>query len=447
MAVSNSDQDDFDPSLDEAGDDFSYEEESFGDEEFSEEESWDENAEDEGGDSTADEAPAKPIQKKGGLFNILLIGAALIGGGAFIYLKVLSAPSGAPSPAITAETAATPEPVQQAQVDTTPVPEPVAEQLAAPVQNAFEVNPLLPTPDDVADQAETPVVNEPDLSGDSALSSPVTEQQPVEVSSAPPMPAPIGTPEIPPAPQGQAPFVAALPSARDIMIANPALSQEEAVVQVAPEGLSAEQTKGIEQKLSILITRLDTFEGRIANLENGLHQMSAQVGELGEAPEAPVDLSAVNKALQSLEEKVSLLESGAAKKAPSSSPTEQPTFVPAPEMGEEKEKPFDPKPQDVKASVEDSSPKAGAASVTVEASKPVSPVTAIPNKVPPAPVKDVAWVLRSAQPGSAMVAPKSGGDMRSVSVGDTLSGLGRIVSIEQQGNRWVVKGTQGILTH
>ena len=64
----------------------------------------------------------------------------------------------------------------------------------------------------------------------------------------------------------------------------------------------------------------------------------------------------------------------------------------------------------------------------------------------PAVEKVASWVLRSAQPGTAMVAPKAGGDMRSVKVGDTLSGVGRIVAIEKNGSQWVVRGTNGTIT-
>lgn len=53
------------------------------------------------------------------------------------------------------------------------------------------------------------------------------------------------------------------------------------------------------------------------------------------------------------------------------------------------------------------------------------------------------WELRGAQPGQAMLARKGGGDLRTVGVGDTLAGLGKVLSIEQSPQGWVVTGTQG----
>ncbi|MCC7305003.1 MAG: hypothetical protein IT558_01955 [Alphaproteobacteria bacterium] len=56
------------------------------------------------------------------------------------------------------------------------------------------------------------------------------------------------------------------------------------------------------------------------------------------------------------------------------------------------------------------------------------------------------WQLRSAQPGKAVLAAADTGDLRSVEVGDTLPGLGRIKSIALEGGTWVIKGTQGQIT-
>lgn len=58
-----------------------------------------------------------------------------------------------------------------------------------------------------------------------------------------------------------------------------------------------------------------------------------------------------------------------------------------------------------------------------------------------------SWELRSAQPGKAMIARKGqANDLRSVSVGDTVPGLGKIQAIEQGTSGWVVRGTLGRVT-
>ncbi len=428
MTASNPDQDDFDPAFDEAVDDFAYEEEALEEEgAFSEEEGWDENYEE--GDETPADGPSKPAKKKGGLFNIILIAAAVLGGGGFIYFKVLS-PAATPAPAMVAEAPPVPEPVQQVQTQTAPAA-PVA-VVPAPAETA-EASPLLPTPDMNASVPASVTESAP-----APIPAPVAEtalQQPFEVSSAPPMPAPITAPDatVPAASDG---FNAALPTAKDVMIASPQAVSVESVLALPPEGLSAEVLKGIEQKLSVLITRLDTFEGRITNLESGLHQMSSTVASVQSAPAPTVDLSAVNTAIQSLEKKMAEVEAVATAGADiqQAAPAEKPVFVPAPAAPVASKEVVTEAPE----------AKVPEAETPQTQSAPV----AVAPKPTPAPAKAVVtWVLRSAQPGSAMVAPQSGGDMRSVKVGDTLSGLGRIVSIEMEGSRWVVRGTQGSLTH
>jgi hypothetical protein len=54
------------------------------------------------------------------------------------------------------------------------------------------------------------------------------------------------------------------------------------------------------------------------------------------------------------------------------------------------------------------------------------------------------WSLRGAQSGRAIIA--KGDDMREVSVGETVAGLGKITGIATVGGRWVVQGTHGRVT-
>lgn len=53
------------------------------------------------------------------------------------------------------------------------------------------------------------------------------------------------------------------------------------------------------------------------------------------------------------------------------------------------------------------------------------------------------WILRSAQNGQAYVSRRGQPDMLNIGIGDTLSGIGRITAIEQQNGRWVVTGSLG----
>lgn len=55
-----------------------------------------------------------------------------------------------------------------------------------------------------------------------------------------------------------------------------------------------------------------------------------------------------------------------------------------------------------------------------------------------------SWVLKSAKPGIAWVSKKGESELRSLSIGETLPGIGRILSIAPNSNgRWTVVGTAG----
>ena len=77
------------------------------------------------------------------------------------------------------------------------------------------------------------------------------------------------------------------------------------------------------------------------------------------------------------------------------------------------------------------------------APKKTAPAVKKPKKSPPKKVANVAWELRAAQPGKAWVSKKGQQDVRPVVVGDTLTNIGRITSISYSGGRWIVQGTSG----
>lgn len=433
MAANNPDQDEFDPSMEEPADDFSFEEESFAEGEPSEEEGWDKGFEEDGEVTDEADEPRKSSGKKGGLFNILLIAGAVLVGGGFIYMKVIAPSAVAPAPETVAETPVTTDPsspsavVQEVQADVPALPvtaefapsmtpdalpeapatvPPLAEETV--LQVTPEVIPEAPAtqPDpQIETAAENTTANTPELS---AI---MKSQPPVVDNETPPQPSPIATTDVQPVL-----FDPTLDNTPDANTPDAA-----PVAPVTASGLSDEAAKSIEQKLGMLITRLDTFEGRIANLESGLHEISAR-------PAATADMSEMNNAVKALEQKITALEKGqaqspaAATPPAAETPVEKPVFVPA------AENPSEPAPT---------------ATVT-EPLQETRPVTATKAKVKTtAPAKTTSWVLRSAQPGSAMVSPKSGGDMKTLHVGESLSGIGRIISIEQKQGRWVVQGTQG----
>ena len=56
------------------------------------------------------------------------------------------------------------------------------------------------------------------------------------------------------------------------------------------------------------------------------------------------------------------------------------------------------------------------------------------------------WILKSAKPGHAVIADQKTGDYKTISIGDKISGLGRITLISETPSGWIVKGTQGSIT-
>lgn len=105
----------------------------------------------------------------------------------------------------------------------------------------------------------------------------------------------------------------------------------------------------------------------------------------------------------------------------------------------------------LEAKIETASTKAAVKSVVTEraavednsysSNEPV--VKKAPAIVKPKVVAKQSWSLKSAGAGKAILSDKATGDLKTVRVGDVVSGLGRIVSISNSQSAWVVKGTSG----
>ena len=60
------------------------------------------------------------------------------------------------------------------------------------------------------------------------------------------------------------------------------------------------------------------------------------------------------------------------------------------------------------------------------------------------PVVRKTWVLRSAKPGMAWISEKNSSELKTVSVGDNVAGIGKVTAIaKDDAGRWVVNGTSG----
>ncbi|MCB9990135.1 MAG: hypothetical protein H6867_01995 [Rhodospirillales bacterium] len=81
--------------------------------------------------------------------------------------------------------------------------------------------------------------------------------------------------------------------------------------------------------------------------------------------------------------------------------------------------------------------------VQVQPTRPSKNTQAKMESVPVAKSSEKPWVLKSAQPGSAMVARQGDAETYTIAVGDSFADIGRITSIAVEGGRWVVSGTAG----
>ncbi|MGH1398086.1 MAG: hypothetical protein ACRBCT_02620 [Alphaproteobacteria bacterium] len=114
--------------------------------------------------------------------------------------------------------------------------------------------------------------------------------------------------------------------------------------------------------------------------------------------------------------------------------------------------------KDVLAQLEAQQENAKQAAAVVVAPKkvitltPVKPVQKTVAKATPkaSPAKaasqKIQWALRAAQPGQASIAPRGSNELKTVRVGDSVDGLGRIQSIAIENGKWVVRGTKGLVT-
>lgn len=81
--------------------------------------------------------------------------------------------------------------------------------------------------------------------------------------------------------------------------------------------------------------------------------------------------------------------------------------------------------------------------VRVEPSKPARAGKAAAEK---SVARQVKWVLKSAKPGMAWVAEKGSNELKTVVVGDILTGIGQVTGIvKDSSGRWVVNGTKGYI--
>ena len=179
------------------------------------------------------------------------------------------------------------------------------------------------------------------------------------------------------------------------------------VVQTAP---AVPATPVVDPQVQ---AKLDSALERISKLEKDVSdkdaQLKAQEERVSRAAESSEDVAALKSKISDLEAKL------ASQKEVSASP------VPAKEVV-------------AKPAVKKSAHKVK----QTAASKAYVPEKSVS-------VKANGWILRSARPGAAVLSLGPNGDFRSVAVGDTISGLGRVTSIRETSTGWIVQGTRGFV--
>lgn len=404
---------------------------------------------------------AKGGKKKGGLFNLIIIGIAVLGGGGFVLTQLSAPPANAPNTGQNADMAdaqtalQAPADIPELDGDMPPMPtpmdtsstadnSPMADDLSltdTPPQNAGNI-PDIPGLGDASDDVLTPMpgpadesmelsdLSDLDLSTgsdfeDNALeASPEDDmadsgagdldlpQQATDTVEDPTAVLDIG-PDIEDSQEditmaGDLP-AEDLPVMDDAPAAIPELSPQEDMVAPdeapAAEMAVAAPTPMAAADTSALETEIDALNADMADKDEALARAADTENELSE------QLGKANEKIAALEAQISKLQAD----LQSQKTTAATAVKPSPAVQE---------------------------AVPAPVKEPAR-VTATP---PAAPVHSVEWVLRAAQPGMATLSQKGSGDMRQVEVGDTIPGLGKIESIAVESGKWVVQGSKGRVT-
>lgn len=388
-------------------------------------------------------------RKKEGMSNTVIIAIGILAGLTFFYIKYGSAPSSVPPPS---------EIVARPSMDNT----------AAPVSSA-QTGSGQATADVAADISESqgPLTPMPDVTATAdPVASAVTSDSPLPISSSdtgdiasavvpeptlPMTPAPVAFPETPsipmkaenniPSVQGPVtmPIVPATPVVSEPVEPSPAvlpLQTQNEAQRTAVNGSEADNTR-LEQQFTELAASLHTLTSQLSKVEEQGQQVAAAADDMKSLASR---LAALEKQIQSLQEQQGDLAEKAQKTekslkdvasaavkqqkdvklaAPSSAPSvPAPTSVQTPEPAKAKEQDT-PKQQDGTQA-----PVASAAKKAQSGSR---------------------YVLRAANPQIAYVARAGSRQLIQVRVGDSLSGIGQVRSIDSEGGRWVVRGTSGTI--
>lgn len=332
-------------------------------------------------------------------FNMIVIVLALVFGAVLFYSQFSAPPSPTSGSAMPAPDAMADD---TAETDAMPAPSPMDTPDMG--QDTGQGDLPMPTPMDSSEDAELTPMPMPETSMPMPMAQdipPVPAEEADPVASMPDMSAP--APEAPmPAEEPEQTMAIEITSTQEPVTtaaADPALRADMTALQERVESLSSDlqtQMKKTADQMTAMAETLSSLESSLAKRLDAIEKTARDAKKLAESrPAAPAR---------------------AAQPPAEDRPAPAPKAAPA---AEKQPAPAMP-PRDNTAQEPGFSYSSGAASR-----------------------QTVEWELRSAQPGRAVIYGSKTGDTRTVEVGDSLSGIGKILSISVQNGRWVVQGTQG----
>lgn len=367
------------------------------DELYDDPDNFDENWED-------NEAQNKPVKKKTPLFNIILIGGAVLIGAGILVSTLTKSPSQDAASGVTSAQIApinpdtnnviTPpsgDPNSLANIQDSPVIP--AEPVQAP-QNTNEPQGFMNDPTQLDQSGQAPSLPEtpPTTGFAEAAPAPGASELPLPQQNLP------NIDQIKKAAPVVETTIAAPAPVAETQIPAPVISNPQVATEVTPSNREIE----LQNKLDAAVSRIDVLEKRLA-------EQQAQTPASAQTSSA--EIANLRNAVDRLETKVSQLSNTQVVRSTSSSFNDN---APA------------------KVVVEKAAPAKKKRSTSgSSASKKQSSTSS------------AKWELRSARPGEAMVGKPGQADLKILRVGDSAAGIGQIQSISQVGGTWVVQGTTG----
>lgn len=370
--------------------------------------------------SAADSAP--PRKKRSG-FLFLLVFLGLVGGGGYYAVKTLGIhvpylnPAPAPSVAASAgaaDVAGTPS-MDMADTPSTDMAAMPSTDMAAMPPPVMAADPLAPESATTDPAPIDPLAADPladPMTVNSAAADPLTadsEDAVIDPLTGLPLdgaPAPAAAPAEAAAPATDvSALVNETPAASPVAmpdVAMPPVSAPDPLVTAAPQ---AEQAPPPMPANAPQAPAVNTA------LEARLHNLEQKLGALESMQVTRLDFEALRNELAALK------SAPPARAGRNSDDDYNNSASSAPDSGHDEAPPATPKPRIKKAVTKPAAPKA--------------PVV-------------TTWVLKSAKPGTAWVAQKGSNELKMVTVGSTLPGIGKVTSIRQNAaGKWVVNGSKG----